>query len=90
MTLMILTVFQHLFKPIFETVSEELVTVQGRGSIVFFRKIKIKKLSLSSCTIIKITFCKPSYNGAELCGSHVFYFFSFTEHSYKGDYWVWY
>jgi len=61
-----------LVKTHIETASGELVEVQGGGLNCFFRKIKIKKLSLYSCTIIKITFCKPSYKGAELCGSHVF------------------
>jgi len=39
-----------------ETANGELVTVQGGGSIIFSKKFKIKKLSLCSCTIIKITF----------------------------------
>jgi len=57
--------FDSLSTPVkthIETGSGELVAVQ-RG---------IKKLSLCSCTIIKITFCKSSYKGAKLCGSHVF------------------
>jgi len=47
-------------------------------------------MSLCSRTIIKITFCKSSYEGVELCGSHVFYFLPFIGHSYKGDHWTWY
>ena len=61
-----------LVKTHIETTSGELVAIQRGGSIVFSEKLKIKKLSLCSCTIIKITFGKPSYKGVELCGSHVF------------------
>ena len=71
-----------------ETASGELVAVQGEGSII--KRIKIRKLSLCFCTIIKITFYKPSYKGVELCGSHVSYFLPFTGHSYEGDHWAWY
>jgi len=56
-----------------ETASEELATVQGGASIVFSKELKLKN-SLCSYTIIEITFCKSSYKGAELCGSHMSYF----------------
>jgi len=37
---------------------------------------------------IKVTFCKPSHKGAELCDYHVFYFLPFKGHSYEGDHWT--
>ena len=85
--------FNNLSTPVkthIETASGELVAVQGEGSIVFSKRIKIRKLSLCSCTIIKITLYKPSYKGVELCGSHVSYLLPFTGHSYEGDHWTWY
>jgi len=85
--------FNNLSTPVktrIEIVSGELVAVQGEGSIIFFKKIKIRKLSLCSYTIIKITFYKPSYKGVELCGSHVSYCLPFIGHSYERDHWAWY
>jgi len=43
------------------------------------KRIKVRKLSLCSCIIIKITFHKPSYKGVELCGSHVSYVLPFKD-----------
>jgi len=66
--------FDSLSTPVkthIETVSGELVVVQGWGLIVFSEKLKLKKMSLCSCTIIKLL-SVSQVTKELLCGSHVF------------------